>query len=268
MRLLAQIVARRAPQLFLPCIEFILNTCPECDFLVLNNGRDPAEFPAEVFGRPRLFVSHLPIDVGHPCGVNFGINVALTRGYDFFLKVDDDTTILTPDWYRKCVSLMDMDPQIGVIGPKILNPDQLTIQWANTRIGASGFQFHNGWPRHDPEMSRVYRVCMVQTTFFFARVAHMRKVGYFDLLFSPSQYEDADYCARMWLNGFSCVYDGRIEVAHLALSRTDDPNRLLVARANAAAIDFKYNDFLTFGRKLEQQIDGIGREIAMPQALA
>ncbi len=264
MRVLAYITTKRKPEVFLPCMEYVLKTCPDADFFVLNNGQDPRDFPLELFKRPRVMLMQLPVNVGHPCGVNFGINFAVTQRYDYFFKLDDDVTILTQDWYAKCLQLMAHDSRIGIIGAKILNPDEQTIQWAYTRIYPTGWTFHRGEPRNKEELCRIYRVNSVQSSFFFVRVEHILKTGYFDLLFSPSQYEDADYCFRMWLQGFHSVYDGRIEIVHHDRASSDEPMRRLISNAHAYTMNLKYNGAIQFGLKLEAAIDQIGREIILP----
>lgn len=265
MRLLVYIVTKRKPEVFLPCMQFVLRTCNECNFLVLNNGGNPADFPQGLFSDPRCSVWHIPVNVGHPCGVNFGIYHAAVGNYEFFLKLDDDVTILTEDWYAKCLELMNHDSKIGIIGAKILNPDQQTIQWAYTRMYPHGWTFHRGEPRHTPELDRILRVNSVQSSFFFARMEYVRKVGYFDILFSPSQYEDADYCFRMWLQGYSTVYDGRVEIVHYDRASTDDPMRRLFSHVHAYAMDLKYNGLKRFALELENAIDKMGREIVLPK---
>jgi GT2 family glycosyltransferase len=95
----------------------------------------------------------------------------------------------------------------------------------------------------------------------------IRRVGYFDVLFSPTQYGDADYSFRMWLAGYSCVYDGRIEIVHhfKAYQDKDDPMRQVYSMSHAYAIDLKYKGLMRFGLQLEEAIDRMGREITLPQ---
>ena len=268
MRLLACTVTRRASDVCRPSVEFVLKTCPECEFVIVNNGADPRDYTPERFNKaPRLSTLQIPVNVGHPGGINFGLQVALVLGYEFFLLLDDDITFISTDWYQKCLQIMALDPQIGCIGAKILNPDQRTVQWGYTRMTPQGWDFNMGQPRDKDIVNRVLRGCMVQCCFLFCRTEAIRKVGPFDLLFSPTQYEDADYSFRMWLAGYSCVYDGRIEIVHhfSVYQGNDDPMRRLHSAAHAHALDLKYNGVLRFGLELEQQIDRIGREIVLPQ---
>ena len=269
MRVLACTVTRRPPDVCRPSVEFVLNTCPDCEFLIVNNGYDAREYTPQKFNNlPRLSILQIPVNVGHPGGINFGLQFAAMKGFDYFLLLDDDITFISADWYAKCQQLMAFDPRIGCIGAKVLNPDLATVQWGYTRISAQGWDFNMGQPRDKDIVNRILRGCMVQCCFLFTRMEAIRKVGYFDLLFSPTQYEDADYSFRMWLEGYSCVYDGRIEIVHhfKVYQDKDDPMRRLHSEAHAYAIDRKYNGVLRFGLQLEEQIDRIGREIVLPQA--
>jgi len=269
MRLLACTVTRRPPDVCRPSVEFVLRTCNECDFLIVINGADARQYTPQKFNNnTRLSTMHIPVNVGHPGGINFALGVAMSLGYEYFLLLDDDITFITEDWYAKCLQLMAFDPQIGCIGAKVLNPDMQTVQWGYTRITPQGWDFNMGQPREKAIVNRILRGCMVQCCFLFCRMEAIRKVGYFDLLFSPTQYEDADYSFRMWVNGYSCVYDGRIEIVHhfKVYKDNDDPMRRLHSDAHAYAIDRKYNGVLQFGMGLEQHIDKIGREIVLPQS--
>ena len=264
MRVVACIVSHRPPEVARPVVECVLRTCPEASFLLINSGRDRKEYPDDMFAGLPVLTMHMPINIGHPGGANVGINYASDRGAEFFLFLDDDITILTEDWYEKCLELMDFDKKIGVIGAKILNPDKKTVQWACTQITEDGWNFHRGEPRNAPELNRILRVNSIQSAFFFARMEHLRKVGEWDLVFSPSQFDDADYCFRMWIDGFSCVYDGRIEIVQPppSVSARDKKEMDLAATAHANFMNLKYGNMLRFGADLERQIDKLGRDIS------
>ena len=130
MRLLACTVTHRPPELSRPSIEHVLRTCPECDLLIVNNGGNPNAYASHGPAEKRVTVIHLPTNVGHPAGAYFGIHLALSLGYEFFLLLDDDIQFLTTDWYQKCLDLMAFDPRIGVIGAKLLMPDQQKVHTA------------------------------------------------------------------------------------------------------------------------------------------
>ena len=269
MQVLACTVTRRPPDVCRPSVEFVLNTCPDCKFLIVNNGYDAREYTLEKFNsHPRLSILHIFVNVGHPGAINFGLQVAAMKGFDYFLLLDDDITFISTDWFAKCMQLMALDPKIGCIGAKVLNPDLRTVQWGFTRITPQGWDFSMGQPRETDLLNRTLRACMVQCCFLFCRMEAVRKVGQFDLLFSPTQYEDADYSFRMWLAGYSCVYDGRIEIVHhfKVYQDNDDPMRRLHSAAHGHALDLKYDGVLRFGLTLEGLIDKMGREIVLPKA--
>jgi len=265
MKLLVFIPSYRPADSYLPCVDYVLRTCTECDVLVLNCGRDVREFTVEKFGNnKRLILNHSPVNIGHPCAVNCGIHYALSRQYEFFLKLDDDIKILSSDWYSKCVEIMAFDPKIGVIGPKQLNPDQQTIQAAYIRFVGEKIEMSKGEPRDKGELNRAFRVSVAPNAFFFARLECVRKVGYYDILFTPSQFDDVDYCFRMWRKGYSCVYDGRIEIVHMVQGDKQNAQRTLVSLSNQYAIGLKYKGLSRYGLKLEEEIDKLGRDIALP----
>ena len=265
MRLLVCIVTHRPPEICRPVIDFVLKTCSESQVLLINNGRDPSDFPpCDTFLNPRVVIMHIYVNVGHTGGTNFGIKYAFEKGYDFFLKLDDDMRFITEDWYQKCIDLMNFDKDMGVIGAKVLNPDGKTVQQCCSRLFPSGLWYNFGEPREKLELQRIVRVSCIPSTFWFMRVEHMRKVGYMDLLFSPAQGDDTDYCWRMWQSGLSCVYDGRIEVVHYWQSQKEHPERNLWIRSHFAAQDLKYKGYFRFGLELEEHIDKLGREIVLP----
>ena len=264
MRLLACTVTDRPSKVLRSCIEHVLNTCPDAHFLVVNNGRNPKEFTSELGVSKEVTFAHIPVNLGHPIGVNCGMQYAASRGYEFFLLLGDNITLLTTDWYPKGMELMAFDQGIGIIGGKVLNPTQKIVQWGYTRILPQGPNFSQGQPREKEELSGIFRACMVAGCFLFIRVQHMREVGYFDILFSPAEHGDADYAFRMWHRGYSCVYDGRIEMVHHGYAAKDTALRKLHTKAHLEVFDIKYNGFRKVGRKIEEKIDELGREIVLP----
>ena len=265
MRLLACTVTKRPPDVCQPSIEQALKTCPECVFLLVTIGRDPREYcSTPFFSDKRIAIVNIPVNVGHPGGINFAMMHAFSKGYDFFLLLDDDIAFLTTDWYQKCMDLMAFDERIGVIGPKLLKADLQTIEFAYIHMAAEGIQNYRGAPKDQAGVDRIVRVIAVPTAFFFVRVSHMRKVGFFDLLFSPTQWEDFDYCLRMWRLGFSCVCNGHIEIVHVASTRDDDPVRRLHYLTHLRAMELKYGPVHQYLLKLEEEIENMGREIVLP----
>ena len=264
MRVLACIPTKRQPAVFMENMDYVFRTCPaECEFLVINNGGNPQDFRPEVFGDRRVRVLHIPVNVGHAAAVNHGIYHLLSWGHDFFLLMDDDATILTPDWYPKCLALMDHDPRVGVVGGKILNPDGQTVQYARMRISTREITQHLDEPRHKEVLNRISRVVCCPAIFNFHRASCIRKVGYFDILFSPGQGDDIDYCTRICLQGFSCVYHGGIEILHRQYFSQDDPQRALYLAVSYYALKRKYNGYMALADKLDDEIEKTGRDIVL-----
>ena len=269
MRLLACTVTDRPGKVLRSCIEQVLATCPDANFLVVNNGRNPKEFTSELPVSKDITFAHVPVNLGHPVGVNCGMQIAASQGYDFFLLVDDNVELVTKDWYSKCLELMKFDKKIGLIGAKVLDTAQKTVQWGYTRFNSRGPTFSQGQPREKEELGGIYRASMVAGCFLFMRLDCIRKVGFYDLLFSPARHGDADYAFRVWLAGYSCVYDGRIEIVHYGYqgyTPEQAPLRKLHMKGHRHVLDLKYDGFVKFGLGLEEKIEDLGREIALPEA--
>lgn len=86
----------------------------DLDVVVVRNGGDPVELPDGV----RAVV--LPDNVGIPAGRNAG--VPHVRG-DLLLFLDDDAQPGSPDLLARCAALFDADPSLGLLQPRVVDPD-------------------------------------------------------------------------------------------------------------------------------------------------
>jgi GT2 family glycosyltransferase len=91
----------------------------EVEILVVDNasGDRSAEMVAEQFPQVRLHRS--PKNLGFPGGNNVGYR--LSRGR-YFLLLNSDT-VVAPGAFAELVRFADANPQAGIVGPRVLNPD-------------------------------------------------------------------------------------------------------------------------------------------------
>ncbi len=204
----------------------------------------------------------LPVNVGCPGGTNTAFKAAKEGGYDYLLRIDDDAEVLTPDWLGRCLKVMERDPKCGLIGSKILQPDKNHCGHCNCRVTREGFVLRSGLMREAPVVCKTDYASFITGVFMFFRMDAVKDVGDMDLLFTPSQFDDVDYCMQMWAKGWHVVYDGGIEVFHNSGAPVADARRDMISNAHGNVLNMKYGgNFLLHAEKLEESIDKMGREI-------
>ena len=215
------IPTRDRADLLEPCLRSILDltTHDAFDILVIDNdSRESAT--QELFKRfsrrdPRVHVvqSTGPFNFAAIC--NKAVEYA--RG-DYLLFLNNDTTIITPDWIEKLQSFASR-PDVGAVGARLLFPNG-RVQHAGLVLGMGGVVGHfgahaapetPGWlnGNHLPhETSAVTGAClMVEKSKFLA-------VGGFDATYLPIDLNDVDLCLRLAERGWRTICDTRAELVH------------------------------------------------------
>jgi GT2 family glycosyltransferase len=190
----------------------------DLDVVVVGNGWNPAGLPAGVRGFA------LPENQGIPAGRNAG--VPLVAG-DLLFFLDDDAELPTDDVLARMAAEFAADPQLGLIQPRVVDPDGRPAprRWTpRIRVGdparsspamniwegaiavrRAAFEFAEGWPE----------------PFWYA-------------------HEGIELAWRVWDAGYHVRYDGEIEVHHPAIQPTRHAefyrfqarNRVWLARRN------------------------------------
>ncbi len=191
-------------------------------FLIDNGSGDGAvEMVRERF--PWVRVIALPHNVGLSAANNQALKEA--RG-KYILHLNPDL-ILFPGELEKWVTWMESRPDVGLSGPRLLNPDG-TDQ-------ASCYHFPHLWmplyrrtflgktrhgKRHDDyylmrEMDRAQEneVDWVLGAAMLIRRDVLEKIGHFDERFFL-YFEDTDVCRRVWEEGFKVCYVPTAKLVH------------------------------------------------------
>jgi N-acetylglucosaminyl-diphospho-decaprenol L-rhamnosyltransferase len=162
----------------------------------------------------------------------------------YVLLLNSDT-ILQPHALRYCMGRMDGDPGIGVLSCLLLNPDQSVQNTARKlptppRLAAYTFGLPWKLPRafawanlEDPGWDRRTQardVGWVGGAFMFIRNLVLEKIGTLDERFF-FYGEDAEFCHRVWKNGWKVRYDPGAAVIHLGGTSTD-PTRAAAPHRN------------------------------------
>jgi GT2 family glycosyltransferase len=151
---------------------------------------------------------------GFSTTVNHGLRRALAEGRDAVL-MNADMEMQTPDWVTRCQQTTDGKGRpAAVVGALLTYPTGL-IQHAGIYFSLVTRTFdhmHKYGPANLPEALEK-KECPVTGAFQYIRHETLEKVGLYDEKFRMG-WEDVDYCIRVFLKGFSCVYNPNIRAIH------------------------------------------------------
>lgn len=144
---------------------------------------------------------------------NKGIKQALREGADYVFLLNNDTKVIHSDWLAKMVEIAEADPNVGIVGCKLIYPDG-RIQHAGGAISVMG-TFHHGEGRPDNGIyDEIKEVDYVTGAAFMIKKQVLQQIGLLDERFSPVFYEETDYCVRSRRAGYRTVYNSRTTIVH------------------------------------------------------
>lgn len=154
-------------------------------------------------------------------GTTVSRNVALKRARGAYLCIMDSDVEVNSGLFPKLLSVLHKDPKIGMVVPKILYP--------SGRLQKSTDCF----PTVMRKIHRFFRLRQIESAEESATIADLEQrdvdyaisalwlfrreviesVGFLDenIFYAP---EDADYCLRIWKNGFRIQYLSTVHVVH------------------------------------------------------
>lgn len=210
------------------CLRSIVETSTYGNYeliVVVDSPADPAllEELREIGGeRLRL------VDYEKPFSYSDKINTgaAAARG-EHLLLLNDDIEVATPNWIERMVMYSGME-EIGAVGGRLLLQDG--------RLQHVGVRFENALPGHHywgfrgdfrgyANGVRVSQNCLAVTAacLMTRRELFEQLDGLSDEF--PVNYNDVDYCLRLWQEGKRVVYDADLKMFHFeSSSRSSDVN--------------------------------------------
>ncbi|WP_421658854.1 glycosyltransferase family 2 protein [Leptothermofonsia sp. ETS-13] len=175
---------------------------------------------------PQVYLIRLMENRGFGAGNNIGAKTA-NGEFLFFLNTD---TQLTSDILPTLVTLMKEHPDVGIIGPKLLNPDgslQLSTAWSISITG----EFKTLQQLKDYESSyhqaaiarrfdQTHEVDVVVGAAFLIRKTLFETLGGFDESFFM-YFEESDLCQRAQYLGWKILYTPAVSLIHIRGHSTD-----------------------------------------------
>lgn len=220
------IVNYRTEGLLKQCLRGVALAAPSSlslETIVVDNasGDGSAAMVRASFPEVRLIVADS--NRGYAAGVNLGMGVA--RGDAMFIMNPD--LALFPGVIETAVQFLRDHPGVGMVGPRLLNPDG-SVQLSTRRFPNPSMPLLSRTPigRLPPFSNELRRYLMVDWDHrserpvdwilgaaMVVRASAADLVGPLDERFFL-YFEDVDWCRRFWHNGWSVVYLPSVELVH------------------------------------------------------
>jgi GT2 family glycosyltransferase len=174
----------------------------------------------------------------------------------YVFLINPDSRMLGADLLRRMVGYMDANPAIGILGPRILNPDG-TLQFSARRFPpmfAGLFRhtllgrlfprnrFVRGYLMSDNPHDSIMDVDWLSGSALMVRREMLDRIGTFDERFHM-YCEDVDLCKRAHEAGWRVVYYPEVEVSHRIGAASDkNPIAMIKQHHRSMLLYFlKYN---------------------------
>jgi len=130
------------------------------------------------------------------------------------LFLNNDTGVCS-NWLAPLVALLENDPTIGIVGPKLLFADG-KLQEAGGIVwqDASAWNFGRMDDPEKPEFNYVREVDYISGACILVRGELWRQLGGFDKHYIPAYYEDTDIAFEARVAGYKVVYQPLSQIFH------------------------------------------------------
>ena len=220
------IVHYNTPGLLRQTLKGIYRAAPgvKCEIIVVDNNIDMRVQPMLETEFPEVVCILNSENIGFARGMNKAIEAATGR----YLFVFNPDMILLPGAIENLLQFMDAHPNVGVVGPRLSNPDG-SLQHSAYRFMDPRVILYRRIPllRSLPfakrsvasylmikeDTSKVRDVDYILGAAMFVRRAALHDVGGFDPEFFM-YFEDQDWCRRFWEARWRVVYYPLVNLIH------------------------------------------------------
>ena len=194
------------------CLPPLLNqSYTNYEVVVVDNGStdDSVAFVREQFPQVQLIQNEENL------GFSLGINAGLRQiSADVVVLLNNDV-LVRPNWLAELIRPFHQDPQIGIVGCKLLFPDG-TIQHLGAELTfplAHSHHFHYQEP-DSGQITDWQDVPYVTGASLAVRRNVLDSIGLLDEAFHPFYYEEVDFCTRARDAGFRVIVEPRAVAVH------------------------------------------------------
>ncbi|MGL5576488.1 MAG: glycosyltransferase family 2 protein [Sarcina sp.] len=152
---------------------------------------------------------------------------------EYIVILDNDVEIIQQDWLVKMLNFYDKKSDIGIVGPKMLYPnDPEKIQQIGlgvTKKGKVGY-WGQGEDKNNVLFKEVRELQGYPAACWLVKKSFFEKYGYFDDVYYPVNYEDVDFCYRIRARGYKILYYPDVEMFHHEHITTKNTKDLAIRR--------------------------------------
>ncbi|MBI2040364.1 glycosyltransferase [Candidatus Microgenomates bacterium] len=197
--------------------------------IVVDNGSSDGSVSAINKAFPQIDILQTGSNLGFSGGYNKGLDYAQIWGADYFLLINNDCLINSPNLVEELIKTAESNPKIGLVSPKIyfapgfeFHKDRYKKEDVGKVIWFAGGKFdwnnigsiHRGldevdkWQYDLVEQSEIFSGACV-----LIKREVLEKIGYLDEKYFL-YFEDSDFAQRAKIEGFKIFYNGHTSLYH------------------------------------------------------
>jgi GT2 family glycosyltransferase/glycosyltransferase involved in cell wall biosynthesis len=214
------VVGRNNFELTSKSVESVLtHTGKDVEIVLVDNGSDShvLENLFEKFGDTRVSIHSVSANRSFGEGSNIGAESATGEILVFL----NNNVMVTENWLEPLIHELQVNPSVGAVGPKFLYPDG-SIREAGAFLDRNGQSVQRGKGQSSGAdlFSEKREVQFLSEDCFAIRKKDFLKVGGFNFVYEPGNYEDADLCFSLRAAGLTVVYQPESTVIGISAQTT------------------------------------------------
>ena len=181
---------------------------PELRVAVVDNGSQDGTHSVLRSRYPTVQVLRSESDLGISGALTMGARSDLAKQADLLLVLYDYADI-DPWCLKEAVKVLQTDPEVGCVGPKIHHFFDREYLWgAGGEVveGVEPLRFRGAGELDRGQYDEDVEVDFVDNCGMLARTSALKKVGYWDVRHTVGGFGAADLCLRLRAAGYSCMY--------------------------------------------------------------
>ena len=214
------VVGRNNSELTSKSVESVLtHTGKDVEIILVDNGSESGvlENLIEKFRDTRVSI----LSVGANRSFGEGSNIGAESATGEILVFLNNNVMVTENWLETLVHELQANPNVGAVGPKFLYRDG-SIREAGAFLDRNGRSVQRGKGQASGAdlFNEKRDVQYLRKDCFAVRKRDFLKVGGFNFVYEPGNYEDADLCFSLRAAGLSVVYQPESTVIDIGTQAT------------------------------------------------